>query len=95
MINNILWKYLNISVIAYLNDILIYLNILKEHEIHIKQIFKKFKKKELRLKPKKYEFYKKIIEFLGFVIRRNGIWMDLIKIKTLLEWEILTKVKKI
>ena len=52
-------------------------------------------KKKLYLKPEKCEFHKKEMEFLGFVIRRNGIRMDLAKIKALFKWEIPTEIKKI
>lgn len=40
---------------------------------------------ELRLKIKKYEFYKNNVEFLKFVININGIRINLIKIKFIIK----------
>ncbi len=57
IINDILRQYLNQFVIIYLNDIMIYLNILKEHVNHIFKILKCLNKRNLHLKLKKYEFH--------------------------------------
>ena len=43
-INNILQEYLNIFVIIYLNNILIYLKNKTEHVIYVKKILKVIKK---------------------------------------------------
>jgi hypothetical protein len=57
IINNILRQYLNRFVIAYLNDIIIYSNILKKHIDYIFKVLKYLNKRNLHLKSKKYEFY--------------------------------------
>jgi len=58
LINNILYKFLKNFVIIYLNDIIIYFKTKKNYVQHINKIFKIFKNKNLRLKLKKYEWYK-------------------------------------
>ncbi len=57
MINDVLRQYLNIFVIAYLDDIIIYLIMLKKHVQHISQILKCLNIKDLRLKLEKCEFH--------------------------------------
>jgi len=57
IINNILRQYLNRFVIAYLNDIIIYSNILKKHIDYIFKVLKYLNKRNLHLKSKKCEFY--------------------------------------
>ena len=57
MINNILQQYLNQFVIIYLNDIIIYLNILKKHVKHVFKILKYLNKRNLHFKLKKCEFH--------------------------------------
>ena len=47
MINNALKDLLNITIIAYFNDILIYLKDSAKHEEHVKQIFKHLTKYNL------------------------------------------------
>ena len=49
---------------------------------------------DLKLEPKKYEFYRKIVNFLGYVITIENIKADLKKIRALLEWPIFTNVKE-
>jgi hypothetical protein len=85
MINDALRQYLNIFVIAYLNDIMIYLTTLKEHVQHVSQILKCLNQRNLRLKPKKCEFHQKEVDFLEFVVERHEIRMNSKKIKTVKE----------
>ncbi|KAF2179918.1 hypothetical protein K469DRAFT_594378, partial [Zopfia rhizophila CBS 207.26] len=67
-INYILYKYLNIFIIVYLNNVLVYINkILKEHKIHVKKL-------------EKCKFHNTKIEFLGFIILRKRILVDLKKL---------------
>ena len=48
-INNILRKHLNIFVIIYLDNILVYLKNEKNHKKHVKQILNVLKKANLRI----------------------------------------------
>jgi len=73
MINDALRQYLNIFVIAYLDDIMIYLITLKEHVQHVFQMLKCLNKRNLRLKSKKCEFHQKEVNFLEFVVERHEI----------------------
>jgi hypothetical protein len=85
MINDALRQYLNIFVIAYLDDIMIYLITLKEHVQHVSQILECLNKRDLRLKPEKCEFHQEKVDFLEFVVRRHEIQMDPEKIKAVKE----------
>ncbi len=57
IINDILRQYLNQFVITYLNNIIIYLKILKEHVSYIFKVLECLDIKNLHLKLKKCEFY--------------------------------------
>ncbi len=85
MINDALRQYLNIFVIAYLDDIMIYLITLKKHVQHVPQVLECLNKRNLRLKPKKCEFHREKVDFLGFVVERHGIRMNSKKIKAVKE----------
>ena len=56
-INNVLREYLNIFVIIYLDDILIYLKNEKDYKKHIRQILNTLKKADLRIILEKSQFY--------------------------------------
>jgi len=85
MINDALRQYLDIFVIAYLNDIMIYLTTLKKHVQHVSQVLECLNKRDLRLKPKKCEFHREEVDFLGFVVGRHEIRMDPKKIQAIKE----------
>ncbi len=80
MINDILRQYLNQFVIAYLNDIIIYLKILKKHINYVFKVLKCLNIKNLHFKPKKCEFYEKKINFFKFVVERYKICINLKKL---------------
>ena len=46
-INNILREYLDVFVVIYLNNILVYLKSEADHKVHIKKILKALKKADL------------------------------------------------
>jgi hypothetical protein len=85
MINDALRQYLNIFVIAYLDDIMIYLITLKKHVQHVSQVLECLNKRDLRLKSEKCEFHREEVDFLEFVVRRHEIRMDPEKIKAVKE----------
>ncbi len=57
IINNILRQYLNQFVIIYLNDIIIYLKILKKYVSYVFKVLKCLNIKNLHFKLKKCEFH--------------------------------------
>ncbi len=85
MINNVLQQYLNRFVIAYLDNIMIYLNIFKKHINYVFKVLKCLDKRNLHLKSKKCEFHQKEINFLRFVVERHKIRMNLKKLRTIKE----------
>jgi hypothetical protein len=95
MINDALRQYLDIFVIAYLDDIMIYSTTLEEHVQHVSQVLECLDQRDLRLKPEKCEFHREEVDFLGFVVGRHGIQMDPKKIKAVKEWPTPIDVKDI
>ena len=70
---------------VYLDDILIFSKIYDEHVIHVKKVLQALKDHSLLVKLKKYEFYKSEVKFLRYIISREGIRIDLEKIKAMLK----------
>ena len=85
MINDALREHLNVFVIAYLDDILVYFKTLKEHEQHVKIVLRCLEQRRLLLKLEKCEFHQFNIEFLEFVIKIKGVCMNSIKLKAIKE----------
>jgi len=85
IINDALRQYLNQFVIAYLDDIMIYSNILKEHVNYISKVLECLNKRNLHLKLKKCEFHRKEIDFLEFVVERHEVRINLKKLRAIKE----------
>ena len=66
-------KYLDIFIIAYLDNILIYLENKKDYIKHVQTVLELLNKHYLRLKLSKCTFYKEELKFLGYTI---GIYRE-------------------
>ena len=68
LINDTLREYLDIFVLAYLDDILIFSTDYKQHVQHVRMVLQKLREKDLSVKLSKCEFYKYSIGFLGYIV---------------------------
>jgi hypothetical protein len=83
LINDIFREYLDIFVVTYLDDILIYLINKKNHIKQVNLVFKALRKAGMRINRFKCTFYTKEVEFLGYIIDLNGIKMDPKKVQAI------------
>ena len=56
-------------IIAYLNNIIIYLNTEEEHKEHVKWVLKRLYNENIPITVKKYKFYTKKTDFIRFIIK--------------------------
>jgi len=66
---------------TYLNNIIIYLNLKKEHKKHVKWVLERLYNKNIPIAIKKCEFYIKKTDFVGFIIKLKQISINPKKIK--------------
>ncbi len=85
-INNVLRRYLNQFIIVYLNDILVYSKMKKEHVQHVKKILQTLKKVDLHIKSEKSKFHVQSVQFLKFIVMFQSLKMNLKKIKAVTTW---------
>ena len=85
-INKALAGIIDVFCVVYLNDILIYSNLLKEHWGHIRQILKCLYKFQLFANLKKCAFAVQQVDFLGFIISVEGVMMNPSQISTIADW---------
>jgi ribosome-interacting GTPase 1 len=71
---------------AYLDNIIIYLNSVEEHKKYIKWVLRKLYKENMPVAVKKCKFHTKKTNFIGFIIKLGQISMDLKKIKAIVNW---------
>ena len=80
-----LGEHLNKFIIVYLNNIIIYSKIEKEHYKYIKWVLQRLVNKKILVAIKKYKFYIIKIEFYKFIIELKKLNINLKKIKAVLE----------
>ncbi|GKE88665.1 putative reverse transcriptase domain-containing protein [Tanacetum coccineum] len=80
LMNRVCKLYLDIFMIVFIDDILIYSKSKEEHEKHLKLILELLKKEELYAKFSMCEFWLSKVQFLGHMIDSEGIHVDPAKI---------------
>jgi hypothetical protein len=76
------------QVIIYMDDILVAThNNREEHQKIIYQVLGRLKELDLYLKPVKCIFKTKKIEFLGVILEKGTVTMDLVKVAGIEEWK--------
>jgi len=93
--NDIFSNLLDVCVMIYLDDILIYLNNMSEHHQHVKEVLKYLCKAGFYTKAEKCKFHSKSVEYLGYILSPSGFTMYNNKVKIIQDWPESKKVKDI
>ena len=94
-INDIFSDVLDVFVVIYLNDILIYSDNMDDYKKHVKEVLKRLRENWLYALPTKCVFYQNRIEFLGFVLGVDSLRMNESKTQTMQSWLMPCQVKDI
>ncbi|KAL9570381.1 hypothetical protein ACKAV7_005460 [Fusarium commune] len=95
MINNVLRQYLDVFVVCYLDDILIFSDNEEEHKEHVHKVLKALQDANLLVEPEKSHFHVKEVDFLGHTITPGEIRMERKKISAVADWPLPTTVKEV
>src|SRR6266545_296544 len=82
-------------IMVYLDDILIFMETLKEHRRVTQRVMELLEKNKLYLRADKCEFEKTMIEYLGVIISHNSVVMDPVKIAGVKDWPVPTNKKEV
>jgi len=83
----VLEEHLDEFIMAYLNDIIIYLNSEEKYRKYVEWVLQRLHDKEILIAIKKCEFHITKTDFIGFIIKPGHISMDLKKIKAIVNWQ--------
>ena len=78
-----------------MDDILIFAKTQEDLERHTKTVLERLRQHDLYLKPKKCEFNKTKVEYLGMIIEEGKIAMDPVKLNGIQDWPAPTTVKQV
>ncbi|KAK3572273.1 hypothetical protein QTP86_030271 [Hemibagrus guttatus] len=95
LINGVFQDILGKWVIAYIDDILVYSTSIEEHVRHVQEVLSRLQRHRLFVKPEKCEFHQSTMTFLGYVITRQGVEMDVTKVQAVTEWPSPSTVKEL
>ena len=76
LMDRVFKPYLNLFVIIFIDDLLIYLRNEDDHASHLRIVLHNLKDRELYAKFSKCEFWLKSVAFLGYIVSTDGIMVD-------------------
>jgi len=81
--------------LAYLDDVVIFGRTWEEHLERLRIVLIRLREAHLKLHPKKCQFFRKCIVFLGHVISNSGVSTDPEKISSIVNWPTPTNVTEL
>ncbi len=81
LMNLIFFEKLDEFVIIYIDDILVYSKIVKEHTKHFEYVLNKFRQNKLFANRLKNEFSQEEMDFLRHILSKEGVRLDLKKLQ--------------
>ena len=93
--NDVFKDLLDVCVVVYLDDILIYSETPEDHLQHVREVLHRLRDNNLYAKVEKCAFSVDTTDFLGFIVGPDGLRMDDAKIQVIRDWPTPRKVKDI
>ena len=84
MMNTIVQEFLDHGVVVYLDNILLCSKSVAEHKALIKQVLARLERHDLAISLKKTVFHVERVEFLGYLVGKDGVIMSEKKVESIL-----------
>jgi hypothetical protein len=94
-VNTIFADLLDVCVVVYLDNILVYSEDEASHEEHVREVLHRLCKHGLYANPKRCKFHTDTTEYLGYILSQNGLSMSSEKVKAIQDWPKPCKVKDV
>ncbi|MBW0542615.1 hypothetical protein O181_082330 [Austropuccinia psidii MF-1] len=86
LVNDIFQDLLNIYLVVYLDDIMVFSKSEEEHVTHVSTVPSRLRANNLFAKASKCLFHVSSVEYLGYVVSSEGLNMDQAKVQKILKW---------
>src|SRR5882724_1234705 len=93
--NNMFADMIDVTVIIYLDDILIYSGNMSEHKAQVQEVLRRLRAKRLFVQANKCEFHITSCEYLRYMLSPEGLTMAPYKVQIIQDWPEPRKVKDI
>ena len=88
LMNRVFRPYVDQFVMVFIDDILVYCKDAQELEQHLRIVMETLREKKLYAKLSKCDFWLKKVSFLGHIVSVEGIRVNPIKIKAVVNWKL-------
>jgi len=95
MMNNLFRDLINQGdTTTFIDDILVATNTEEGHDELVEEVLRRLEENDLFVKPEKYRWKVREVEFLGVIIGLKGVKMQKEKVEGMLNWSIPKNVKE-
>jgi hypothetical protein len=95
LMNSIFNPFLRKFVLVFFDDIIIHRKSWEDHVQHVDRVLQLLKEQQLDVKPSKFFFGVKDVEYLGHIVSHEGVKVDPNKIKSMMELSIPKTLKNL
>ena len=86
LMNNIFSNLLDICVLVYLDDILVYSDNSVDYKKHVREVLHRLWNNKLYACADKCSFHQDMVEYLGYILAPSGLTMDVKWLNTTRSW---------
>lgn len=86
LMNRVFNPFLDVFMIVFIDDILVYSRSEEDHANHLCQVLQVLRDRQLYAKFSKCEFWLNSVTFLGHIVSHEGIRVDSHKIEAVKDW---------
>ncbi|MBW0575712.1 hypothetical protein O181_115427 [Austropuccinia psidii MF-1] len=95
LVNDIFADFLDVFVVVYLDDIMVFSSSEEEHVKHVASVLQRLRDNNLFAKASKCVFHASSVEYLGYVVSSDGLKMDSSKVQKILNWPQFKNIKSL
>ncbi|CAM8959786.1 unnamed protein product [Rhodiola kirilowii] len=95
LMNQVFKPWLRKFVVVFFDDILVYNRTLEKHMGHLRTVFADLRKDQLYANMKKCLFGKDRVEYLGHLVSKDGVSVDLLKVQSMQDWPEPTTLRQL
>ena len=96
MMNNLLRDLVVEKKIAvFIDDVIVAMETEEGHDEIVEEVLRRLEENDLFVKPEKYVWKIREVEFLGVIIGKNGVKMEKEKVQGVIEWPVPKSVKDV